>query len=149
MELIALLNEWKPLSDPDGSVFQVGIGLHYGTIIGGVLESGYHDEFTVIGDAVNVAERLESLTKELGASLVVSSALLTQTQKGTLTGPWIWKNAVALSGRRFPIDLAYLPREKYLASTDAGAVRISGNRQWRGEKPSGTAASVRQPESPR
>ncbi|RWO02285.1 adenylate/guanylate cyclase domain-containing protein [Mesorhizobium sp.] len=148
VELIALLNEWKPLSDPDGSVFQVGIGLHYGTIIGGVLESGYHDEFTVIGDAVNVAERLESLTKELGASLVVSSALLTQTQKGTLTGPWIWKNAVALSGRRFPIDLAYLPREKYLASTDAGAVRISGNRQWRGEKPSGTAASVRQPESP-
>jgi hypothetical protein len=30
-------------------VFETGIGLHYGSVIGGVLESGYHDEFTVIG----------------------------------------------------------------------------------------------------
>jgi adenylate cyclase len=49
----------------------VGIGLHCGTVIGGDLESGFHDEFTVIDDVVNVAQRLEGLAKSLKAPLVV------------------------------------------------------------------------------
>jgi adenylate cyclase len=111
LELAASLSEWKPIAGPDGPTFRVGIGLHYGMVIGGVLESGCHDEFTVIGDAVNVAQRLEALTKHFEASLVVSSALLARTRKGMQLGNWIWKKAVPLSGRRIPIDLAYLPRE--------------------------------------
>jgi adenylate cyclase len=111
LELSSLLAEWAP-SRSDEPVFHVGIGVHYGTVIGGVLESGYHDEFTVIGDAVNVAQRLESLTKDLDASLVVSSALLAHTRRGGSVRRWAWKKGVVLNGRKVPIDLAYLPRDR-------------------------------------
>lgn len=42
--------------------------------IGDVLQSGSHDEFTLFGDAVNVAQRLERLNKTSNASIVVSEA---------------------------------------------------------------------------
>jgi adenylate cyclase len=110
LELSARLTNWRPFPGVDGPVFQSGIGLHYGFVIGGVLESGYHDEFTVIGDAVNVAQRLEVLTKKLDASLVVSTALLTHAPRAARGEEWVWMDAVSLSGRRLPIDLVYLPR---------------------------------------
>jgi class 3 adenylate cyclase len=52
------------------------IGLHIGLMTAGVLESGQHYEFTVVGDAVNVAQRFERLAKKLDAVLVVSAAIL-------------------------------------------------------------------------
>lgn len=104
------LSAWAPPLGEGAPVFEAGIGLHYGTVIGGVLESGYHDEFTVIGDAVNVAQRLEGLTKERDAALVVSWDLLAQTRNAGGQKGWITEKAVALSGRRLPVDIAYLPR---------------------------------------
>ncbi|MBL8906447.1 MAG: adenylate/guanylate cyclase domain-containing protein [Rhizobiales bacterium] len=103
------LRAWTPPLSKDAPVMETGIGLHYGTVIGGVLESGYHDEFTVIGDAVNVAQRLEALAKERDAALVVSAIVLTLTGNHGQAG-WIREKAVALPGRRLPIDIAYLPR---------------------------------------
>ncbi|MGI9434457.1 MAG: adenylate/guanylate cyclase domain-containing protein, partial [Geminicoccaceae bacterium] len=54
------------------------IGLHAGPVILG--EMGYRQAttLTAIGDTVNVASRLEALTKEFGAELVVSSGLVRQ-----------------------------------------------------------------------
>jgi adenylate cyclase len=59
---------------------RIGIGLHSGpTIVG---EMGYErtTHLTAIGDTVNIASRLESLTKELAAELVVSQELLDRAQ---------------------------------------------------------------------
>jgi hypothetical protein len=56
--------------------FDAVIGLHYGTVVGGVLDSGVHSEFTVIGDAVNVAQRLETPANSLDAPLVISFSLI-------------------------------------------------------------------------
>ncbi len=55
---------------------RIGIGLHAGPAIVG--EMGYERaaQITAIGDTVNTASRLESLTKEFGAELVVSQELL-------------------------------------------------------------------------
>ncbi|MDP1753016.1 MAG: adenylate/guanylate cyclase domain-containing protein, partial [Reyranella sp.] len=55
---------------------RIGIGLHAGPAIVG--EMGYERaaQITAIGDTVNTASRLEALTKELGAELVVSQELL-------------------------------------------------------------------------
>ena len=55
---------------------RIGIGLHAGpTIVG---EMGYEraTQLTAIGDTVNTASRLESLTKDYGVQLVVSQELL-------------------------------------------------------------------------
>lgn len=52
--------------------FQIGIGIHYGNVIVG--ELGHHSNaaFTLIGDAVNTASRLESMTKKAKAALLIS-----------------------------------------------------------------------------
>ncbi len=51
---------------------RIGIGLHSGSIVAGCLGTEGHLEFSVIGDTVNVASRLESLTKEVDSSLLIS-----------------------------------------------------------------------------
>lgn len=112
LHLVDALRAWKQQRVADKlPALDAGIGLHYGSVVGGILDSGCHSEFTVIGDAVNVAQRLEGLTKALGSPLVVSSALIKHLRRPAPRALWTVQNEVALPGRRLPIDIWYLPRE--------------------------------------
>ena len=51
---------------------KMGVGLHSGTIVAGYLGTDGHLEFSMIGDTVNVASRLEALTKDVEHSLLIS-----------------------------------------------------------------------------
>lgn len=57
---------------PDGAPLAIGIGLACGEATVGHVGAATRHSYTAIGDCVNVASRLESLTKEVGVPLVMT-----------------------------------------------------------------------------
>ncbi len=55
-----------------------GVGVHAGMIVAGDIGHERHAQFTVIGDPVNVAARLQDLTKSLGCEVLISEEVYAQ-----------------------------------------------------------------------
>ena len=58
-----------------GENVSLGIGINYGPMVAGVMGTNTRKEYTVIGDIVNTASRIESLNKEFGTSLLISQSV--------------------------------------------------------------------------
>jgi adenylate cyclase len=88
---------------------RMGLGLHYGPVVAGDIGSRRSMAFATVGDTTNVTSRLQALTRELGASIVASEALVAAVQResaepGLLAGLSA-RGPQALRGRDTPIDL--------------------------------------------
>ncbi len=81
----------------------VGIGVHWGEAFCGAIGDETRIEYTVLGDAVNVASRLEALTKEVQRPLIVSHDVLERAERDVGSEKWQILEQSVLRGRADPI----------------------------------------------
>ena len=89
----AALNMVTRLTDLNGRLatqgfpdIRIGVGIHTGEVIAGQIGPDERIEYGVVGDPVNLASRIEGLTKELQATILISESTASKLGQGFLLG---------------------------------------------------------------
>ncbi len=99
------VDHWNEDRTSDGMVrVVVSIGVHTGPVVSGNVGGSDRLEYTVIGDAVNVASRIERLTRRLNTPLLASNAVVERIEDTSMYD-LVRIDAQALPGRSAPIDV--------------------------------------------
>ena len=89
--------------DRYGDTLGVGIGVNSGPVVAGTIGGGGKLDFTVIGDTVNTASRVEAVTRETGDELLITQATC---ERLTATGvTWEQRPPIMLRGKRDAVTL--------------------------------------------
>lgn len=108
LEILAAAERWSSERAREGKPpVLIGVGGHYGEVFAGALGSDQLLEYTVIGDTVNVAERLERLSRDVESPLVVSAAMIEAAGGGDKNVNWVRLPPQNLKGHQKPVAAFY------------------------------------------
>lgn len=100
-DLIRTVGAWNTTREVPQTV-RIGIGIHVGEVFCGIVGDEERMEFTVLGDAVNVASRLEQATKRYGEMILASGAAV---EGSSDRAAWREIGREPLAGRKEPIAI--------------------------------------------
>ena len=108
--IVNSISEWNEERSARGEhAIKVGVGLHFGSVVLGDVGDENRLEYAVIGDTVNVASRVEGLTRSLGADIVVSGAAIAAAEAGgadaTMLKEFETADPQSIRGRAEPVPV--------------------------------------------
>ncbi len=137
LDMIAALDAIEQCCPELGHIFpvRIGVGIHTGEVVVGNLGSSFHFTYTALGDNVNLASRLEGITKSYGVSVVIS-----EETKNELGEDFLCRelDRVRVKGKQVPIRIYEVVARSAEASDEQrafvsrwdGALALFQQQQW-------------------